>query len=172
MLSWNVAKGLVKHKSEILNFLNEQKAGVVFLIEVDRSKLEMETQQFPGYKTIVQKTENQSDKARIIALIDNYLEFKVREDLMVNNLPTIWIELVRENFSNVLIGGIYREWGENQESNLTKIISQLHKASSDDLPILLMGDINLCMQDWDSHDYKHRDHSDRWKSALAATGLS
>ena len=100
MLSWNVAKGLVKHKSEILNFLNEQKAGVVFLIEVDRSQLEMETQQFPGYKTIVQKNENQSDKARIIALVDNNLEYKVREDLMVNNLPTIWIELVRKNMSN------------------------------------------------------------------------
>ena len=172
MLSWNVAKGLVKHKSEILNFLNEQKAGVAFLIEVDRSQLEMETQQFPGYKTIVQKNENQSDKARIIALIDNNLEYKVREDLMVNNLPTIWIELVRENMSNVIIGGIYREWGANQEPNLTKIISQLHKASSDGLPILLQGDINLCMQDWNSHDYKHSDHSDRWKSALAATGLS
>ena len=73
---------------------------------------------------------------------------------------------------NVIIGGIYREWGANQESNLTKIINQLHKASSDGLPILLLGDINLCMQEWDSHDYKHSDHSIRWKSALAAAGLS
>ena len=52
---------------------------------------------------------------RVMALIEEgqSKEAKVREDLMSEKFPSIWLEMKRRNEKELLICGFYREWTRN-----------------------------------------------------------
>ena len=64
------------------------------------------------------------------------------------------------------------EVDENPEC-LKKELSQIGRASSDNLPLLIMGDINLDTLRWSdpSLDKKLRDFANKWRSEISRTGL-
>ena len=67
---------------------------------------------------------------------------------MTHEVFTIWIEIEREHEKNVIVGGIYRTWSDQQPLDLDIILSQIGRASSDNFPLLIMGDINLDTLRW------------------------
>ena len=62
---------------------------------------------------------NSDSKVRIIALvkINLYSRIKLRQDLMSNDFPSIWLELNNEKHKSLLIAGFYRQWSHE---NLSK----------------------------------------------------
>ena len=65
-----------------------------------------------GNLTFIQKNKQTHHPIRIIALVHNSLQenIRLREDLMSTEFPSIWLELMNERESNLIIGGYYREW--------------------------------------------------------------
>ena len=85
----------------------------MFLIETDIKMLNgKEDYKIEGYETILQKTDQNTEKIRIIGLVEEEMLHitKVRDDLMTKEFPSIWLEVTRRKQKNLLICGFYREW--------------------------------------------------------------
>ena len=171
VMSLNIRKGLLSKKKQILNFMYSKEVGIAFLSEVETKQLTLENLVCDGYKTVTPKTESKHDKARIVALVANSVPFNVRPDLMSPKVPTIWLEITRYNMKNILVCGIYRQWKGDQLHQLNIVCDQIRRASAEDLPLLVCGDINLDSTRWSSPKFKHKSMSDKWKSTIASAGL-
>merc|ERR1711974_70967 len=111
---------------------------------------------------------NDTDKVRIIALIRSDIKFRIREDFMSTNQQTIWIEIIKNNSKNVLCGGVYRVWNsENPEGYADELLIQFQKATEEDKPTCIIGDMNLCTKKWKDDSYEHKVIANKWRSGLA-----
>jgi len=66
---------------------------------------------------------------------------KIRDDLMVTEFPSIWLEVTNSKQNNLLICGFYQEWtkdgkkSENEQSTRLKIlINQMEQATKEKKP--------------------------------------
>ena len=113
----------------------------MFLVETDITMLNgKEDYKIEGYETILQKTDQNMEKIRIIGLVEEEMRniTKVRTDLMTKEFPSIWLEITRSKQKNLLICGFYREWtrngnsSENEQSIRLKIlINQMEQATNE-----------------------------------------
>ena len=182
VMSWNIKKRLHKHTAEINHVLSEENVGICFLIEVDDSQENLSNlnkttpKAFPNYSVHTSKTSAPTDRARIVVLVHEDLSVKIRDDLMANEAETIWVELSRKFHKNIIIGGIYRQWNNekwniDEDSDSNTILDQILKASEENLPLLVAGDMNLDMLKWSEKDYRRKKIAERWKSSISKAGL-
>ena len=133
-----------------------------------------------GYQTVLQKTDQNTEKIRIIGLVKEEMRniTKVRNDLMTKDFPSIWLEITRSKQKNLLICSFYLEWtrngnnSENKQSVRLKIlINQMEQATNKKKTIILLGDANLCADQWDEETYYQYKLATELKSGLAQCGL-
>ena len=129
-----------------------------------------------GYVTVLQQREKPEDMVRVMALIreDTSKEVKVREDLMSEKFPSIWIEAEK----GLLVCGFYREWTRNgikseeeQLRNLETLKGQMERATEERKEIIMMGDGNICANKWNDPQYKNHRVASELKSRLEENGL-
>ena len=120
------------------------------------------------------------EKIRIIGLVEEEMRniTKVRTDLMTKEFPSIWLEITRSKQKNLLICGFYREWtrngnsSENEQSVRLKILmNQMEQATNEKKTVILLGDANLCADQWDEETYYQFKLAAELKSGLAQCGL-
>jgi len=112
----------------------------MFLVETDITMLNgKEDYKIEGYETILQKTDQNMEKIRIIGLVVEEMRniTKVKTDLMTKEFPSIWLEITRSKHKNLLIWGFYQEWtrnGINSENEqlvrLKILINQMEQATN------------------------------------------
>ena len=88
-----------------------------------------------------------------MALVRDDINYKIRDDLMNTEVQTIWIELIRKNSKNILVGGVYREWSDNQDKDADEILDQFQRATRENIPVIILGDMNLDSKLWSKRDY-------------------
>ena len=166
--SWNIRRGYHKKELEILNFIKDKKIDILTILECDICDLP----NIPGFQAIFPKHRN-SNNARLLLLAKKELSVKVRDDLMTDEVPTVWVELELKSEKNVLICSIYREWLSSQAQwvALQKICDQLQTAASKNLRLVIMGDLNLCQLKWKSDNYKHKKLASELQDCVAVCGL-
>ena len=126
----------------------------IAITETDTISLRKEENyQIKGYLTIFPERKNETSKIRIIAFVKESIstQIKIRNDLMSNVFPSIWIELINTIKKNTLIAGFYRQWSsefckkeEAEQIGMNIFTDQLEKASCEEKVLLVMGDANLC----------------------------
>lgn len=177
VMSWNIRRGLLKHRAEINHVLSEENMGICFLIEVDDSQDNLSNlnkttpKAFPKYSVHTSKSVAPTDRVRIIVLVHEDLSVKIRNDLMANEAETIWVELSRKHHKNIIIGGIYRQWNIDEDKDSDTILDQIQRASEEKLPLLVAGDMNLDMLKWSDKNYKRSKIAEKWKSSISKVGL-
>jgi len=66
--SLNIRHGLLKRELELKNMLNSEKLDIMFLVETDTKMIKgKDNYKIDGYETIIQKTDTNTEKIRIIA---------------------------------------------------------------------------------------------------------
>ena len=97
---------------------------------------------------------------------------------MSSVFPSIWVEMIREGEKNILICGYYREWTINGTKNtsdqikaIQELIRQMEMAEMSKLPIIMMGDMNICSTKWNDPDFKLKHISEEIQSSMAQCGL-
>ena len=180
VLSWNIKRGLIKRELEIINLLEKEQADILFLNETDTMLDKSECYTVQGFKTVLQKVNNvEGQKTQIIALIkEGRGEILVRENLMNEKFPSIWIEVIEKQKGSVLICSFYREWNSNgnisEESQIERLeilISQIELANTNEQKLILIGDLNLCSLKWRKQDYVHKAMADGWINAMDRNGM-
>ena len=155
--TWNIMHGLVKRELEIIDLLHKENIDILFLTETDTTILEKEEDfKIKGYSTVFPKRTSTKDKIRIICTIKEsiYIHTKLRTELMDTNFASIWIEV--NMFQNrMLFAGFYREWsydGSKTESSqlegLSKFANQIERATNQSNKCVIVGDANLCSQNF------------------------
>ena len=165
VMSWNICRGTVTHMAEIEETIRRENADLIFLLETDSSKENLESIKIQDFKAVVGSPGKFDGKVRLMAFIKSNIPFKFREDLSSPDCSVMWLEIERKNKKNVLVAGIYREWGSEDRSHpknrskvqqierLEIITKSLDIASSEKKEIVMAGDFNLDMKKWDNEDY-------------------
>jgi len=89
-------------------------------------------------------------------LLKDYLNFKPRTDLDINNhniMESVFIELLKTNESNVIIGTIYRPPNADIDLFISKLNELLTKISKEQKTCYLLGDFNLDLLKYHEHAY-------------------
>ena len=178
---WNIRRGILTREMETREILKNEHLNVLFLVETDVI-LEngKDSYKIENYQTVVTKHESEKEKVRVIGLIEENIvkSTNIREDLMSTNFPSIWIEINREHQKNLLICGFYREWNRDglknetdQLNRLKHFSEQIQKATLENKVLVIMGDANLCSQQWENKDYTNFNVAVELRGILAQNGL-
>ena len=178
---WNIRRGLIIREQELTDIIKVNDLSVVFLVETDSVAINAETDfTISGFKTIIQNKTNITDATRIIGLVRNDLAESViiRMDLTSKEFPSLWIEIETISGKNVLIGGFYREWAPKQDRSVEaqttamKIFTrQIEAASAEHKSIIILGDANLCCENWDAPRFQHKTVANELRETLVQCGL-
>ena len=157
--------------------------GIISLHETNDFSENINTCQIENFNQIMYKS---NSKIRSVIYVHSSINYIERSDLMTKEIPSIWIEIVNSHHKNILICSLYREWkslsGNTQSASASNslqhqidrieiINKQLARAATENKPLLIMGDMNLCMSDWNNPDYCWKILSDLWRSIIKENGL-
>ena len=151
-------ESLSAHISELQEFLNisNAKFDTVCITEsrIKKDKVSLSNLTIPGYAIESQPTE--STKGGVLLYISDDLRYKCRSDLTVykpKDLESIFIEVLKSNGKNLIIGGIYKHPNlyteEFIESYLLKLLDTITKENKD---IILMSDFNINLLNHDTNE--------------------
>lgn len=179
--SWNIGRGLYKKETEIQDFLIRNFVDLIFLQETDFLNDEKYLFAIEGFRTIFPKVKS-GKKTRILCIVKESIFNRItpRFDLMQEEFPSIWLEFSGKNKKNIIIGGYYREWGnqskgeksiQDQYDRLQIFLGQIKLASTGSKSVLIMGDMNLDSAKWSEKGYHLTKLAKALKSALDSSGL-
>ena len=106
--AWNINRGLIKRETEIKIMLKQEDISILFLTETDSTNLEnSDSYIIPGFQTVLPLKKEGNNMTRIICLVRNdvWSYSRIRQDLMTNGFPSIWMEITQKNGSTVLVSG-------------------------------------------------------------------
>ena len=162
--------------------MEDEKIDIIFLTETDTKALEKEESYcVKGYHTIFPKRKVFNSKIRIIALIRETLmpRIKLRNDLMSDEFPSIWIEINNVPHKSLLISGFYRQWthetlpkDEAEQNGITILTNQMELATSEKKDVMILGDANLCSLKWSDTKSLHKNIANQLINCLKQNGLS
>ena len=166
---------------ETREMLKQENLNVLFLVETDVILENVkENYKIENYQTVTTKHESENEKVRVIGLIEENLAKStyIREDLMSTKFPSIWMEIKREKEKNLLVCGFYREWNRDglksetdQLNRLKHFTDQIQKATLEKKILIILGDANLCSQQWERKDYANFNVAVELRGILAQCGL-
>ena len=174
-------RGLLRRENEIKLLLQSENIDILYLTETDTKKINVTNYKLSGYTTILQCSEGDDDSVRIIALVKDAagLDIKVRQDLMSNSFPSIWLEAKDKHKSKSLFGGFYSQWSAEgklsvpeQVSQIEEFCEQINRASSLTEKIIITGDANLCANKWLTEEYDRKSVAQPLIHCLEQNGLS
>jgi len=175
---WNVRHEIEFHETDIKLILSKEVVDVMFLTEVDSRTIHGNFN-IENYDTHYQKIEN-GKKTRIVCLTKagSDITFVARPELMSKLFPSIWIEARMANKKKYMICGFYREWApdkigtiEAQAERINILTEQISRAANMSEKVIIIGDANLCMDQWDDDKYRYKRISDTLKECLLTNGF-
>lgn len=158
LMSWNCGKGFLKqHKlTEITHFIKSNDISICAVSEVDIKNTNEYTESLyniPQYTKLFPKSWEKKKKTRIIAYYKTELKnsIRIREDLMTDCQPDIWIQVQAGKGTKLLVGMIYREWTSiegkfsqtDQKERLQELMAKSQEAIDENTEVILMGDFNV-----------------------------
>ena len=116
----------------------------------------------PGYYLIQPKSISSLGYSRVAVLVKQGIHVKVLSHLMDNEIASVWLQISCKGTKKLYLGAIYRQFkllnqvlpnmaGEldKQETRWRKFVSQWKKAATE-AECVIMGDINIDYNKWDS----------------------
>ena len=158
LMTWNCGKGFLKQQklTEITHFMKSNDIDICAISEVDINNTNEYTESLysiPQYSILLPKSWEKKNKARIIAYYKTELRnnIRIREDLMTDSQPDIWVQVQIGRGPQLILGMIYREWTsiegkgshKDQKERLHELMSKAQEAAEKDTEVILMGDLNV-----------------------------
>ena len=105
------SRAWIRKSDEVRQVLSEQNPDILVIAEAN---LHVETQQklkkqLKDIKLITNKIPAHRNIHRLIVLVKDGLQIVIRDDIMDENITSIWIEIPRRGEKKLLLGAVYRE---------------------------------------------------------------
>ena len=162
----------MKHEHEITELLHNEQLDILFLTETDSYLIDEEFK-ILNFKAITHNKSSQRQKTRILALVNDNIwnDIKKRDDLDISNYPIINIETKLKNNKKIIITGLYRQWGNNQENEMDQICMIFDKIGDETLDHIIIGDINLDKSRYHEANYRYKSIRDKILTAIYRNDL-
>ena len=115
---------------------------------------------------------------RLIVYVQKDISVKVRQDLMVPEFNTVWLEMGLSNRKKILISQVYREWQQpgatytvsipEQLGRWEKYLTQWEKALNTGLEVICIGDFNLNHCNWTNPNVPYSSQTYKLRSLISA----
>ena len=134
----------MKHEHEITELLHNEQLDILFLTETDSYLIDEEFK-ILNFIGITHNKSSQRQKTRILALVNDNVwnDIKKRDDLDISNYPIINIETKLKNNKKIIITGLYRQWGNNQEIKMDQICMIFDRIGDETSDQIVIGDLSL-----------------------------
>ena len=161
---WNLgARQWPRKILEIRHFLTERTPDIFIITEANLlADTAIEDRKLDGYTEFFTKSMISKGRSRVVVLVRDELNVRIREDLMDDESETIWLQVESGGRKKFLLGAFYREQsllGQGPNSNSSykgpqtlrwrKYLKQWKKAANLG-DTLVMGDLNLDYSCWDN----------------------
>ena len=182
--SWNKGGGYLHNKMhEIEKIVEDIQPHILGITEANRFKSHIEKNiNIEGYDVYTAKTMDNPNLnvSRVIVYKHKSVVSKLREDLMDDNISSIWMELGFPNKRKILVCNVYREWQYlNQPDDLSKSIpaqlqrwdlflNQWQRALATGKEVHVIGDINIDHLKWTQQNVNHNDQTYRLRDLIDA----
>ena len=180
----NKGNSHLKNKiSEIENIIANHHPHVLGLSEGNFYQHQnLDSVQIKNYKLINAKSVNNPvlKVSRICVYLHNSLVGKVCQDLMDDEISSIWIEVGLPHKRKIIIGNVYREWGlmgqddpavsrdlSAQRERWSAFLSQWERALDEDKEVIVLGDMNINHLEWTRTDLPHTNQTYKVKSLIS-----
>ena len=162
VLHWNMGGKLWQNKTqEIRQVLCNKHPDIFIVPEANlNDAIPLEEKAIEGYFMIEPLTRIITKHSRMIVLVKDGFQLKIREDLMSNDILSIWMEIARKGKKKLLIAAVYREQTilglpapnisnhpHLQTSRWKKLVKQWKDASRNH-EVYVIGDMNLDFLRW------------------------
>ena len=172
--------------TEIKKVIEDENPEILFLQETEQKDVDEKClPRFDEYITYCPK--KMTPKTRILCLIKEDLNHKIRTDLMKESCSSIWVECATETGQKTIIGGYYREWDDLDRTNgktpetqksidqmairFETFLTQLKQASSENKQVVFIGDLNLDKNKWAEEGWNLKRMSNRLQEELTANNM-
>ena len=167
VLHWNMGSRQWRHKTyDIVQFLSEKHPDICLISEAN---LQIETPLvescIPNYSAVYPKTFEQTEVARLVALVRDGIHTEVRYDWMEDHTASIWMEVNRLGKKKLVVGSVYREQSLLGQPNSVDIHSQTArwnlflkqwKTIGKKYDTFVVGDLNLDTLKWQDPANRNR----------------
>ncbi|VDI61719.1 Hypothetical predicted protein [Mytilus galloprovincialis] len=118
-----------------------------------------------GYDTIRKDRHETQDKTGggVLVYINNLMAYERRKDLEIGNVESIWLQINFPSTKPILLCSVYRP-PDMKVDWIDAFELEISKASSLDLEIIIMGDINI--------DYAQGCSNNKWSHMIQCHGLT
>ena len=111
LVHWNLGSRFWHNKKEDIQLLvDDLKPDFTLISEANLwETTEVHEAQIEGYDLIMSKSMSSLHHCRIIALVKTGLNYKIEDNLMSEDIASIWLKLGGKGRKSVFVGGVYRE---------------------------------------------------------------
>ena len=185
ILHWNMGGKLWQNKTdEVRHTITEQNPDIFIIPEANLyTEIPLEQKAIEGYYIVEPLTRGPYKHSRMIVLVRDSFQLKVREDLMDPEILSMWMEVTRKGRKKLLISAIYREHSilrlpppnlsnnlQLQTSRWKKLVKQWKDVSKDN-EVYVIGDTNLDYLKWDNPPHHIKKIIDEVKNEIETVGF-
>ena len=162
LLHWNMGSRFWRNKvDEIRQTIMEKSPDIFAITEAYLFTSDpLESRHIEGYEEYLPITSQGNERCRLVVLVKEGINVKLRADLMDNKTASIWFQLSRSRRKKLLVGTIYRQHTLldcedqakdkiSQTARWKNFLDQWKKAEAEGDTIVI-GDTNLDYVKWDS----------------------
>ena len=185
---WNLGSSHLQNKMcEIEAAVARVKPSVLGISESNlHSYTDLSTVQIPGYRLLTAKTLQNPTvlMSRVVVYMSEEMSGKLREDLMNEDLSSIWIELSTPGRKKILVSNIYRDhqWMNQGVDKTSKgdeavmqrwivYLDQWQRALDTGAEVHCLGDFNIDSSKLNSHAGQHQPLVDKLLSKIVPLGV-
>ena len=180
--SINVCGGLFKKEELIIETIKSNNIDIIGLLETEIHHFDTKKPfTIKGFKTYVPLEREKSSTVRLLCLVREDIEVKLREDLMSPLLCSVWLETTAKDGKKVLLSFIYREFNDladngklsipQQVERMQIFNTQIDKAYKEGL-VVCMGDFNINLEKYSSPSYYLKPVAEEYQKTISNFGLS
>ena len=181
VMHWNLGPRNWNNKREDIQLLvDQQKPDFLYVSEANLyNHIPEHERDIEGYSLICAKTTSRLGYSRIVLLCKDGIQYKVQNDLMQDDISSIWVHVGGRGRNGLHIGGAYREHTLpaqpepnisndilQQELRWYKFINQWISASNRG-PCLIIGDLNLDILTWNDPEQAHINMVEKTKDEIS-----
>ena len=185
LLHWNMGSRRWFRKTDDVRQVLVDYSPDIFIVSEANLYIETTPEQsaIEGYFMIQPLTMESRKHSRLLVLVKDGFQIKIRNDLMDQDTLSIWMEVQRKGGGKLLIAAIYREHSilrlptpnnsgdiTQQTTRWSKTLKQIKTASRNN-DTFIIGDINLDFSRWNNPAQGQKKMVDETKMELEAEGF-